>query len=665
MNTKVDKELSIEAHARHIGTAVLNISGEGKWSVGRLGQKVSEYALIKYGTNTTIDDDTYEFSALTAELNGTAGYKLILQSNDDESKFLEVEANFQGLVTGYRELSEAEILAAEADMGLDLNDSGGLGSSPTSTQSGGITVSANASGLFSFKVGDANSIDLQYAGQAVSQKLLRSVGMEIESVIASGAAYKIFVRDKASDLYELTLDSAGIINPTSFSKMSSASIQVAEVVARKDLNGKGDAPAEAGWTATLKTPSIRTAVETLTAQGAKIDHAGLVQIVNAAIGSLSGATSVGSEVFGDLGAISSRALALFSSKDLSGKNTDYLQYVFDKLVNGSAANSFYTGGATKATPLGNLSTSSTVDSLQKLVNKWLLGLDLPNPNTQGDTANPNATAASGVYQNFSAPLIAGSTAVFDVSQGSAGTCYLLAAIAAVAQVNPASFNSLFVSNGALTGGTETWGVRFFDATGKTHWVTVNNQLCVRNAGDAEPAYTKAKGVDANGATVVELWAPIVEKAYAQSNELGILDRKTASNAYYSIEGGFAEPIPQVGGGRVIQYGGEAYNVNNNPQLPIVQVPEGSTALAEYTKALNNQKPFFVVSFADTKDANGKTEFVKGHAFMAIDADLASSTNTSVKVYNPWGRDGSTFVSPFDADLVTLIGTEGISFWVGA
>ena len=665
MNAKVDKELSIESHARHIGTAVLNISSEGKWSVGTLGQKVSEYAFLKYGINTTIDDDTYEYTALTADLNGTIGYKLILQSNDDEAKFLEVEADLQGLVTGYREFSEAEILAAEAAMGLDLNDSGALGSSPTSTQSGGITVSADGSGNFSFKVGDTTPVNLQYSGQTVSQKLLRGVSMEIESVVPSGDGFKIFVRDKASDLYELTLDTAGVINPASFSKMSTSSIQAAEVVARKDLNGKGDTPAEAGWTATLKTSAIRTAVESLTGQGGKIDHAGLVQVVNAAIGSLSGASSVGADVFSDLGAISSRGLALFSSKDLSGKETGYLQYVFDKLVNGSAANSFYTGGATKAAPLGNLLTSSTVDGLQKLANKWLLGLDLPNPNTQGDTANPNATAASGVYQNFSAPLIAGSTAAFDVNQGSAGTCYLLAAIATVAQVNPASFNSLFVSNGANNGGTTTWGVRFFDTTGNMHWVTANNQLCVRNAGDEQPAYTKVKGVDATGATVVELWAPLVEKAYAQANELGILDRKSASNAYFSIEGGWAEPITQIGAGRVIQYGLEAYNMNNKPQLPVVPVPEGSTALAEYTKALNSQKPFFIVSFAVTKDANGASQFVKGHAYMAIDADLGSSTNTTVNVYNPWGPTGSGFVSPFDSDLVTLVGIEGISFWVGA
>ena len=666
VNAKIDKDLSIESYARHIGTAVLNISSGGKWSIGTTGQKVSDYAFVKYGSNLTIDDDTYEFTALTAEINGTVGFKLILQSNDDETKFLEVDTDLQGLVTGYRDLSEAELFAAESNMGLDLNKSGGLGSSPTAIQSGGVNVFADGSGIFNFKLGDAAPTALKYAGQAVSQKLLRDVSMEIESVVVSGSGFKLFIRDKASDIYELTLDAAGVLNPASFTKLSTVAIQAAEVTAGKDLNGKGDTPLATGWTIAIKTDAVRSVVESLTGQGSKMDHAGVLKIVNAALGSLKGAASIGSDVFGDLVAISSRSLSLFSSKNLGGNETGYLQYVFDKLVNGSTANSFYTGGATKAAPLGNLSATSSVDVLQNLANKWILGLDLPNPNTQGDTANPNAAAASGVYQLFSAPLIAGSTAAFDVNQGSAGTCYLLAAIATVAQVNPSSFNSLFVSNGANSGGTQTWGVRFFDTTGTAHWVTANNQLCVRSSGDEQAAYTKVKGLDASGQSVVELWAPLVEKAYAQANELGILDRQSSVNAYFAIEGGWAEPITQIGAGKVIQYGAEAYNVNNKPQLPIVVVPEGTTAIAEYTKALNNQKPFFIVSFAVTKDASGNSEFVKGHAYMAIDADLNSTTNTTVKVYNPWGaKDGPDFVSPFNADLVTLVGVEGISFWVGA
>ena len=319
--------------------------------------------------------------------------------------------------------------------------------------------------------------------------------------------------------------------------------------------------------------------------------------------------------------------------------------------------------------LGYLSADSAVDVLQKLENKWLLGKDLPNPNSQGDTAKPGTFAASGVYKAFDGQLIAGTTAAFDVSQGSAGTCYLLAGIAAVAHVNPSAFNALFASNGVGADGAPTWGVRFYDTAGKPHWVSVNNQLVVRNAEDTTAAYTKVKGTDASGASVAELWAPLVEKAYAQANELQIFARQKEVNAMFAIEGGWAEGIVNVAGGKVTQFGEFAQsNYNNNPLLNITTVPDGSSPLAEYTKALNAGKPIFMASYITTKDADGKVLLTGGHAFMVYDADLNSSTNTTVKVYNPWGptdaANPSFHIAPFDSDLLTLVGTKDIYFWVG-
>lgn len=229
-----------------------------------------------------------------------------------------------------------------------------------------------------------------------------------------------------------------------------------------DLNNKSDTPVTSGWTTTINSAEIRAAVERFTQSNSKIDHAELVNILDVAIQSLRGATKVGNEVFSDLKAIASRGQDLFTAKDLNGKETGYLTYVFDKLVNGSEANNFYHGGTTKVQTLGNLNPDSTVDVLQKLSNKWLLGKDLPNPTTQGDTANPNARAATGSYKAFNFELMSGPPAAFDVYQGSAGTCYLLAAMALIAQDNPSAFNGTFVSNGVGTNSLSTWGVRFLD-----------------------------------------------------------------------------------------------------------------------------------------------------------------------------------------------------------
>ncbi|MEN9760784.1 MAG: hypothetical protein RI906_610, partial [Pseudomonadota bacterium] len=55
----------------------------------------------------------------------------------------------------------------------------------------------------------------------------------------------------------------------------------------------------------------------------------------------------------------------------------------------------------------------------------------------------------------------------------------------------------------------------------------------------------------------------------------------------------------------------------------------------------------------------------GHALVAYDADPNSSTNTTVKVYNPWGPTNAEFgfVSPFDADLTAILQpNSGIDLW---
>jgi len=668
-STTIDRDTYAEAAARHIGTAILYISTDGVWSVGQNGQRVSEYQTLKFGGINRINDDTFEFTALTAELRQEGGYVVYLQSNDNAAQFVEVYADLQGNITGGKPLTQAEMYAAEVKWGVDLNKNGGLGNAMVLVDAGSTNMYVDGAGAFQMKQSNGTFVPLTFAGQAVTQQLLS--GYDIESVIADGGGYKIYVKDASGNVIRLGSGEAGNIIPTEIQPLNSSQLSAAEASTGEDLNGRGDTAAATGWTSVLKTAAVKTEIDTLTANGGKIDHAGLVKIVNAAIQAMSSNLSIGADLFNDLKAIAARSATLFTSKDLTGTETGYLQYVFDKLVNGSKANSFYTGGLTQAQALGNLSADSSPDVLQKLENKWLLGKDLPNPNTEGDTANPNAAAASGVYKTFSGDLIVGGAQAFDVSQGSAGTCYLLAGIATVANVNPGAFNAMFASNGVASDGTSTWGVRFFDTKGQAHWVTVNNQLTVRNPDDTQAAYTKAKGVDASGNTVAELWAPLVEKAYAQANEIQIFGRTKETNAMFAIEGGFAEGIVNVAGGRVTQYGESAYIVNGNPILQVSTVPEGSTALAEYTKALNTGKPFFIVSFTKTEDSAGASLFVSGHAYMAMDADMTSSTNTTVKVYNPWGpsiRSDSNptpnFITPFDSDLVTLAGTTGISFWVG-
>lgn len=662
------RDLSAEAHARYLGAASLYINTDGSWSVGLASQAVKDFQKVKYGTVTQINDDTFQFTARTVEVREGAGYTLTLQSNQQPTVFFEAVLDNQGNVTGGRVLTQSEMYSAEVRTGIDLNGNGGLGDARVLVDDSTVNVYVDGEGNFQIETAPGQFVAINFGGQSLNRSQLGTLEFNAVTTNADGG-FDVFLKDGSDTVLQASLGSSGVVNPASIQTLGAQQLAQAENRTGEDINARSDTVATAGWTSAIKTTAVRTELDTQLVNG-KLSHAGLVKVVQAAIQAV-GTGTVGNDLMSDLKAVAARGNSLFTTTDLNGQETGYLSYVFDQLVNGSKGNAFYHGGAAQQQNLGNLSDQSNAQTLQRLTDKWLLGKDLPSPNTQGDTANPSATAASGIYKAFDAPLINGGTVAFDVNQGSAGTCYLLAAIATVAHVNPTAFQAQFVSNGAGSNGLNTWGVRFYDTAGKTHWVTVNNELVVRSADDTQAAYTKVKGVDAQGNATSELWAPLIEKAYAQANELQIFGRTNAANAMYAIEGGFAEGIVNVAGGRVTQFAESAYLVNDNPILQTSVLPAGSTALAEYTKALNSNKPFFIVSFAKTNDAQGASLFVSGHAYIGWDADPSNPNNTTVKVYNPWGPSARTdanpnpnFLAPFDADLATLVGTEGISFWIG-
>ncbi|MBU6271772.1 MAG: DUF4214 domain-containing protein [Betaproteobacteria bacterium] len=420
----------------------------------------------------------------------------------------------------------------------------------------------------------------------------------------------------------------------------------------------GDGP-PAGWTAAIKTTAVRAEVDAQTAGGNRIDHAGLLRVIDAALGAVTAGAAVGQDIVDDLKAIAAQAASVFTSRDLNGDETGYLRYVFGQMVNGSTANAVFTGGASTTTALGNLTAATPRASLELLRDKWLLGKDLPNPAVEGDKANPAAGAATGVYERFSAPLIVGGTSYQDVNQGQAGTCYLLAAAAGVAATSQTALQSGFVAN---TGTSRTWGMRFFGTAGQEVWVTVDDRLVVAKAGDTTTLYAQATGRDAAGNVVPELWAPLLEKAYAQANELAVFGRTTSTNAMIAIEGGLADPVASLVGGRMVQIKGDPSNtINGNPLMAVVAAPEGSSALAQVVAAMNAGKVIWLGSDLAATNGQGATTYVSGHAFFLVDADPANPTNMNGLAYNPWGTNAGTdpaaqpfFQSPFPVTLTEAL-----------
>jgi hypothetical protein len=438
-----------------------------------------------------------------------------------------------------------------------------------------------------------------------------------------------------------------------------------------DLTQSNSKAATPGWENALTNAGIKAAVQaainSTSPDGTKIDYAEALTIVQAAIDSATAnGGKVGDSVLADLRTIADRGNALFTSKDTTGSETGYLSYVFDKIVNVSKANDFFTGGGTAAT-LGNLTANSSATDLGKLRDKWLLGLDLPNSSTEGDTANPNAKPATGSYVAFTGTLT-GSTGFqyTDVHQGSVGDCYLMASLAgiaeeeSVAKANPTNaaianyqnaLEKVFVADSSTC-----WGVRFYDAYGNANWVTVNNQFMVKD-GYTDPAYASINGGNA-------LWVALIEKAYAEANAMGIFSRKVSANSFSSIEGGLSDPISNIVGGITASYSSKTYNVTLYRDSTILNMAEtDSVSYADQLtllKAAIHRGEFLWANsqYASTNATTGQTEWVKGHAFMAFAANNDPNSD-AILVFNPWGAQ-SNMADPFQSTLSQFLVANGPS-----
>lgn len=683
-----------ETYARSLtDNTALFIDNSGSWKVGKFGQTISEYKNITFGTTQNINDLTYDVTALVASQGAAGGYRVYASANQDEGVIFEINVDANGVAQNYKRLTNKEIWDAEGRLNKDLNGNGGIGSGNVLINDSSDNVFADANGDLFVQSVDGRLIVLTVDGQLLN---IRDVGdLEFADVsIEADGSLSAYLYSDDGDLYYQAFNAAGqatgdleLISEFETSAQAAtvgkgvlaasaegraqvlnAAGQSAEQKTGVDLNRQSDTVPTAGWTEMLKTPSLRAAVEKATADGATFDHSGVVNLVNLAIAEVGQTNKVSQAVIDDLRAIAARGKALFGAKDTGGSATGYLAYVFDKVVNDSDANAFFTGGTAAKQALGNLSSDSTGAQLGLLRDKWLLGKDTPNPNTQGDTANSTAKAATGVYKSFEAPLFTDGPQFQDVNQGSAGTCYLLASIANFALIYPKTLASTFVSNSVLEGAGRTFGVRFFDLNGGVHWVTVNDQLVVSSAQASDASYTKALGVDAAGKSVPELWAPLIEKAYAQFNELKLNKRENSENAFYAIEGGGAELAAFLLNHTGVQYSAdnEASSVNGVTRVQIVKPAEGKSVLDAYIEAVNSGLTVWVGANNDIKDGN--TILIKGgHAHMAFDADSTSKTNSTVTIYNPWGSSPGggdpDFKSPFLFDLAKLVGVPGLDLYV--
>jgi hypothetical protein len=136
------------------------------------------------------------------------------------------------------------------------------------------------------------------------------------------------------------------------------------------------------------------------------------------------------------------------------------------------------------------------------------GVDLPDPKMHKDEMNADGTAKFKL-ERFTGPLFINEPTAGDVRQGAIGNCYFPAALASVAAQNPQAIKDAIKQNP-----DGTYSVRFYENGNKNRPVDIkiDSDLYVRSFGG--PIYGGSLGgsVDKDK---MELWYPLIEKAYAQ------------------------------------------------------------------------------------------------------------------------------------------------------
>jgi hypothetical protein len=247
--------------------------------------------------------------------------------------------------------------------------------------------------------------------------------------------------------------------------------------------------------------------------------------------------------------------------------------------------------------LGNLKAGDSIAKLEKLVDKWFYGDDLP------------AIDSYAQYEEITGSLFVDGPSYTDVRQGDVGDCYLMCSLAEVALQDLAAIENMFIDNG-----DGTFAVRFYDR-GVARYVTVNEELPV----DIEFGGAEYAGFGGGG-DPIELWVALAEKAYCQMNQEGWIERN-GRDSYQGINSGSpADAIAQITG-------------NSTEFMPI----KTSSPSAVLNTIVDDFQDDHAVTFV-TKNKGTAASVVGDHSYAMIGYDSATQ---EVMLYNPWGLDNGT------------------------
>jgi hypothetical protein len=235
---------------------------------------------------------------------------------------------------------------------------------------------------------------------------------------------------------------------------------------------------------------------------------------------------------------------------------------------------------------------------------------------------------------YTGPLFKNGASVGDVSQGSLGNCYFCAAAASVAHSHPEVIENMMQDNGDGTY-TVTFQIETPENSGlyEPHEVTVDGELYLRH--NQTPLYGAANA-DKSDTDDMEMWFPILEKAYA----------KLKDDGYQNIESGWSHKM-------MMMFMGAKHN--DEYLLSAHQMDNVYEQLAE---AAENGWPGTAVTFA--KDSpEGRSHYAgsriyASHAYSLMGVHEENGEKF-VQLRNPWGssepgydgKDDGIFLLPLE------------------
>lgn len=210
-------------------------------------------------------------------------------------------------------------------------------------------------------------------------------------------------------------------------------------------------------------------------------------------------------------------------------------------------------------------------------------------------------------KRYTGPLFVNGPSSSDVRQGAIGDCYFPSACAAVAHQNPKAIeNAITESTNAQ--GERQFTVRFFSRSGRMEMVTVDADIYTRSWGG--PIYGTTTG--SNDINKMELWFPILEKAYAKWK-----------GSYDTIgNGGSAGDVMTALTGKTYTSMSTGYD-------------SATDLFNAIKKAGDNKQPMAAGTFDDEKKY-ANTGVYGDHSYSVLGAE-ESGGKKYVLLRNPWGE----------------------------